>query len=119
LRWLAGVVNQLVNAADWRSVRGKRRLSKKLHLLPSSIRRIIQAITSPCGGPVQSHRAANSVMERNSQAQPPDRQRTYIRLRARVDRLEDAISHFYNVINELRRRVSMLEKKKSKPLAKR
>ena len=30
------------------------------------------------------------------------RQRTYIRLRARVDHLEDAISHFYNVINELR-----------------
>jgi hypothetical protein len=47
----------------------------------------------------------------------PARQRTYIRLRARVDHLEDAISHFYNVINELRRRVSMLEKK-SKPLAK-
>jgi hypothetical protein len=39
----------------------------------------------------------------------PSRQRTYIRLRARVDRLEDAISHFYNVINELRGRVSTLE----------
>jgi hypothetical protein len=56
---------------------------------------------------------------------PPDRsrtlpscQRTYTRLRAQVDRLEDAISHFYSVINELRRRVSALEKK-SKPLAKR
>jgi hypothetical protein len=48
----------------------------------------------------------------------PSRQRTYIRLYARVDRLEDAISHFYNVINELRKRVSTLEKK-SKPLAKR
>jgi hypothetical protein len=48
----------------------------------------------------------------------PSRQRTYIRLYARVDRLEDAISHFYDVINELRRRVSTLEKK-SKPLAKR
>ena len=45
----------------------------------------------------------------------PSRQRTYIRLRARVDHLEDAISHFYNVINELRRRVSTLEKK-LKPL---
>ena len=45
------------------------------------------------------------------------RQRTYIRLSARVDRLEDAISHFYNVIDELRRRVSTLEKK-LKPLAK-
>jgi hypothetical protein len=47
----------------------------------------------------------------------PSRQRTYIRLRVRVEHLEDAISHFYNVINELRRRVSTLEKK-SKPLAK-
>ena len=45
------------------------------------------------------------------------RQRTYIRLRARVDHLEDASRHFYNVINELRRRVSTLEKK-LKPLAK-
>ena len=47
----------------------------------------------------------------------PARQRTDIRLHARVDHLEDAISHFYNVINELRRRVSTLEKK-IKPLAK-
>ncbi len=47
----------------------------------------------------------------------PSRQRTYRRLHVRVDRLEDAISHFYNVINELRRRVSTLEKK-LKPLAK-
>ena len=45
----------------------------------------------------------------------PARQRTHIRLHGRVDRLEDAISHFYNVINELRRRVSTLEKK-LKPL---
>jgi predicted nucleic acid-binding Zn-ribbon protein len=43
----------------------------------------------------------------------PARQRTYMRLRARVDHLEDAISHFYNVINELRRRVSTLENKLS------
>jgi hypothetical protein len=35
----------------------------------------------------------------------PSRQRIYIRLYARVDRLEYAISHFYSVINELRRRV--------------
>ena len=35
----------------------------------------------------------------------PARQRSYIRLNARVDRLEDTISHFSNVINELRRRV--------------
>ena len=47
----------------------------------------------------------------------PARQRTYIRLHARVDRLEDAMSHFYNVVNELRRRVLTLDKK-SKPLAK-
>ena len=47
----------------------------------------------------------------------PARQPTYKRLSARVDRFEDAISHFYNVINELRRRVSTLEKK-LKPLAK-
>ena len=32
------------------------------------------------------------------------------RLDARVDRVEDAINHFYNVINELRERVSTLEK---------
>jgi hypothetical protein len=40
----------------------------------------------------------------------PSRQRTYIHLHVRVDRLEDEISHFYKVINELRTRVSMLEK---------
>src|SRR5258707_514836 len=53
---------------------------------------------------------------RGSRTQPSG-QRTYIRLYARVDRLEDTISHFYNVINELRRRVSTLEKQ-LKPLAK-
>ena len=42
-------------------------------------------------------------MRKNRRTQP-SRQRTYIRLYARVDRLEDAISHFYNVINELRAR---------------
>jgi hypothetical protein len=47
----------------------------------------------------------------------PSRQRTYRRLHVRVDLLEDAISHFYNVIDELRRRVSTLEKK-LEPLAK-
>jgi hypothetical protein len=40
----------------------------------------------------------------------PSRQRPYKHLHVRVDRLEDAISHFYNVINELCRRVSTLEK---------
>jgi hypothetical protein len=39
----------------------------------------------------------------------PSRQRTYIHLRTRVDRLEDAIGHFYDVINDLRGRVSTLE----------
>ena len=47
----------------------------------------------------------------------PDRQRSHIHLHARVDRLEDAVSHFYKVINELRERVSTLETK-SNPLAK-
>jgi predicted RNase H-like nuclease (RuvC/YqgF family) len=47
----------------------------------------------------------------------PSRQRTYRRLYVRVDRLEDTMSHFYNVIDELRRRVSTLEKK-LEPLAK-
>ena len=47
----------------------------------------------------------------------PSRQRTYRRLYVRVDGLEDAISRFYNVIDELRRRVSTLEKQ-LKPLAK-
>jgi hypothetical protein len=52
---------------------------------------------------------------RKSRRTEPARQRIYIRLRARVDRLEDAISHFYNVINELRGRVSTLEKKLKRP----
>jgi hypothetical protein len=47
----------------------------------------------------------------------PSRQRTYRHLYLRVDRLEDAISHFYKVINELRRDVLTLEKK-LKPFAK-
>jgi len=45
----------------------------------------------------------------------PPPERAYARLSDRIDRLEDrledAISHFYNVINELRERVSTLEKK--------
>jgi tetrahydromethanopterin S-methyltransferase subunit G len=45
----------------------------------------------------------------------PARQPAYKRLYKRVDRLEDrledTISHFYKVINELRSRVSTLEKK--------
>ena len=41
-------------------------------------------------------------MRRNRRKQPARQstyRRTYIRLSARVDRLEDAMSHFYNVIN--------------------
>jgi chaperonin cofactor prefoldin len=33
------------------------------------------------------------------------------RLDARIDRLEDSTNHFYNVINELRERLSTMEKK--------
>jgi hypothetical protein len=47
----------------------------------------------------------------------PSRQRTYRHLHVRVDRLEDAISHFYNIVNELHGRVSTLEKQ-LKPSAK-
>jgi hypothetical protein len=56
---------------------------------------------------------------RASAIRPRDR-RTHQRnkrLYARVECLEDAISHFYNVISELRERVSTLEKKLN-PLAK-
>jgi hypothetical protein len=90
-------------------------LSKKLHSLPSSIRRIIHPRAPSCVDR-RVNVIVRPIMRRNRRTQPA-RQPTYIRLRARVDRLEDAISHFYNVITELRRRVSTLEKK-SKPLAK-
>jgi hypothetical protein len=59
----------------------------------------------------------NMTLRPRDRGAQPARQRTYIRLCARVDRLEDAISHFYNVTNELRDRVSTLEKKLN-PLAK-
>jgi hypothetical protein len=52
---------------------------------------------------------ANAIWPRDRRTQPA-RQRT-MRLYARVDCLEDAISHFYNVISQLRERVSTLEKK--------
>jgi predicted RNase H-like nuclease (RuvC/YqgF family) len=124
--------------------RSKRRpptttLSKKLHSLPSSIRRIIQKEAAPARthgqaavwvGATLSDRfhadahplgkmstTLRSKLAMRNRRTLPSRQRTYRRLRARVDRLEDAISHFYNVINELHRRVSTLEKK-LKPLAK-
>jgi hypothetical protein len=59
------------------------RLSKKLHSLPSSIRRIISCVEP-------SRPAANSVMRRTRRTEPA-RQRSYVRLNARVDPLEDAI----------------------------
>jgi hypothetical protein len=57
---------------------------------------------------------ASAIWPRDRRTQPA-RQRT-MRLDARVDCLEDAISHFYNVTSELRERVSRLEKKLN-PLA--
>ena len=59
----------------------------------------------------------NTTLRPRDRRTQPARQRTYKRLYARVDGLEDAISHFYNVINELLKRVSTLERK-LKPLAK-
>jgi hypothetical protein len=72
--------------------------SKKEHSLLSSLGRIVGPMTKP-------------PRDRRTQ---PYRQPTYKRLSARVDRLEDAISHFYNVLTELRSRVSTSEMK-SKP----
>ena len=40
----------------------------------------------------------------------PARQRAYVRLQAQIGRLEDTITYFHNAINELRRRVSTVEK---------
>jgi len=60
----------------------------------------------------KSRRAANSVMLRRTE---PSRQRTYVRLYARVEALEDAISHFYKVINELHKRVDKLHERVSTP----
>ena len=83
------------------------RLSKKLRSLPSSVRQIIGP--TPTGDPWPSRREIYG----NSLPVSP----LIKRLSVRVDRLEDAISHVYNVINELHRRVSTLENK-LKPLAK-
>ena len=84
------------------------RLSKKLHSLPSSLGRIIQSRSPSLRGPMAKPPRDTRTL--------PSRQRAYIRLYARVDRLEDAISHFYNANDELRRRVSTLEKKLKRPL---
>ena len=47
----------------------------------------------------------------NRPTEPDVPERAYGRLNTRIDRLEDAMNHFYNVINKLRERVSTLEKK--------
>jgi hypothetical protein len=41
----------------------------------------------------------------------PRPERAHERVNARIDRLEDTNTHFYNLINELRERVSTLEEK--------
>src|SRR6516162_4487153 len=88
------------------------RLSKRLHSLPSSIRRIIQLVTPPARKPGPSRRAANSVMP-NRPTEPDVPERAYGRLNTQIDRLEDAMNHFYNVINKLRERVSTLDERVS------
>ena len=45
-----------------------------------------------------------NTTSRQARRTQPARQRIYMRLHTRVDRLEDAVSHFYKVINELRER---------------
>jgi len=54
--------------------------------------------------------AKRKLFRRNRQTQPA-LQRAYVRLNDQIDCLEDTITYFYNVINELRERVSTLEKK--------
>jgi hypothetical protein len=49
----------------------------------------------------------------NRPTEPDVPERAYGRLSARVDRLEDAMSHFYNVINKMRERVSTLDERVS------
>ena len=56
----------------------------------------------------------NSKMPRYSardRSTEPAPKRAHGRLVARTDRLEDIVGHFYKAINELRERVSTLEKK--------
>jgi hypothetical protein len=60
---------------------------------------------------MRSYPSLNMTLRPRDRRAQPTRHRRYIRLCARVDRLEDATSYFYKVINELRDRVSTLEKK--------
>jgi hypothetical protein len=99
-----------VSRDDKRADRSATSVVQKIALTASSLGRIIQSRDRSCVDPWPSRREIYGKQ--------PARQPAYKRLSARVDRLEDAISHFYNVTNELHRRVSTLEKK-SKPLAKR
>jgi hypothetical protein len=68
------------------------------------------------GGGMRRYPSLNMTLRPQDGRAQPALPRSYRRLRARVDRLEDVISHFYNVTNELRDRVSTLEKKLN-PLA--
>jgi hypothetical protein len=58
-----------------------------------------------------STRPITVMLDKPAESTDAAPERAYGRLRARIDRLEDTISHFYNVINELRERVSRVEKK--------
>jgi len=91
-------------------------LSKKLHSLQSSIRRIIQPRGPSCVEPAPSVVRPTQSCEEIDRHSLPVSALIYACVLELIY-LEDAISHFYNVINELRRRVSALEKK-LKPLAK-
>src|SRR5215469_8657307 len=95
-----------LNANDVIIITAPLRLSKKLHSLPSSLGWIIQSRGCSLGG-------GGGPMARPPRDRPtqPAPERAYERADPRIDRLEDTISHFYNVINELRERVSTLEKK--------
>jgi hypothetical protein len=53
-------------------------------------------------------------IRRKEPARGPDYQRLYRRILRLEGHLEDTITHFYNIINVLRERVSKMEKK-SKP----
>jgi prefoldin subunit 5 len=57
------------------------------------------------------------MRDRRTQRTHPSRQRAFRYLHVRIDLLEDTINYLHNAINELRGRVSTLEKK-LKPLAK-
>jgi hypothetical protein len=57
-------------------------------------------------------------IRRKEAARHPDYQRLYRRIVRLEGHLEDTISHFYNIINVLRERVSMLENERVSMLEK-